>query len=112
MIELSKDAQKLLGVLYETYRIRREVGMSKTNSRDFQFDKIMEIGGVIGWQRDDLLDTERELQKAGFITIFMRGACKLEDPAIVYMENHFKNSVTDAMSFVSEILDIVSKLKI
>lgn len=112
MVELSRDAQKLLSVLYETYQARRKAGMSKISARDFQVDKITEICEVIGWQWEDLLSTEGELRKAGFIVVFMQGSCRLEDSAVVYMENHFKNSVTDALSLVSETLDIVSKLKI
>lgn len=112
MVELSRDAQKLLSVLYETYQARRKAGMSKLSARDFQADKITEICEAMGWQKDDVLSTEGELRKTGFIVVFMQGACRLEDPAVVYMENHFKNSVTDALSIVSETLDIVSKLKI
>ena len=104
MVELSKDARKLLRTLHTTYRARMKAGMAKPNARDFQFDKMMEIRKTLGWSQDDLLDTERELRNAGFIKPYMRGACRLEDPAIAYMGNRWKK-------FVSELLDIVSKLK-
>lgn len=106
MVELSKDAQKLLSVLYKTYRARLKAGMTKRNSRDFQFNKIVEIRGVLGWSQDDLLETERELINAGFLRAYMMGACELEDPAIIYMENRSKNQITDA---VNVALDIASK---
>ena len=104
MVELSKDARKLLRTLHTTYRARMKSGMTKPNARDFQFDKMMEIRKTLGWSQDDLLDTERELRNAGFIKPYMHGACRLENPAIVYMGNRWKR-------FVSELLDIVSKLK-
>lgn len=104
MVELSKDARKLLRTLHTTYRARMKAGMTKPNARDFQFDKMMEIRDKLGWNQDDLLDTERELRNAGFIKPYMHGACRLEVPAIIYMENRWKG-------FVSELLDIVSKLK-
>lgn len=104
VVELSKDARKLLRMLYDTYQARMKAGMTKPNARDFQFDKMMEIRNTLDWSQDDLLDTERELRNAGFIKPYMHGACRLEDPAILYMKNRWKR-------FVSELLDIVSKLK-
>ncbi len=80
--------------------------MTKRNSRDFQFNKIVEIRGVLGWSQDDLLETERELINAGFLRAYMMGACELEDPAIIYMENRSKNQIADA---VNVALDIASK---
>lgn len=104
MVELSKDARKQLGTLYDTYQTRTKAGMAKPNARDFQFDKMMEIREALGWSQDDLLDTERELRNAGFIKPYMHGACRLEEPAILYMENRWK-------MFVLKLLDIVSKLR-
>ena len=104
MVELSKDARKLLRTLHTTYRARMKAGMTKPNARDFQFDKMMEIREKLGWSQDDLLDTERELRNAGFIKPYMHGACRLEVSAIIYMENRWKR-------FVSSFLDNVSKFK-
>ena len=90
VVELSKDARKLLRILYDTYQARVKAGMTKPNARDFQFDKMMEIRNTLDWSQDDLLDIERELREAGFIKSYMHGACRLEVPAIIYMENRWK----------------------
>lgn len=100
---MTKDADKLLCCIYKIYLERRKSGMSKYDSKKFQDDFYKSDNHLSSWSDDDISDTLEELKKNNYVTLFIDGSFTLENDAIIYMENRFKNGLT-------EVLEIISKM--
>lgn len=101
--ELTKDADKMLCEIYETYLRRRSDGMPKAAAADFSDEsKLPEIHKA-DWLSQDGKMALRELKQAGFVSMFIYGGFSLEVSAIVYMENRFKNGLSDVLDFLGKI---------
>lgn len=103
-INLSKDADKSICLIYKEYLRRRKSGSDKKSAKDFFYreqwpDDFTEKGGI-----SDFLDTLRELQNAGFIRRTMGGGFYLEDDGVIYMEQRFPNGL-------AQVLDWLGKFK-
>lgn len=99
---MTKDADKLLCCIYKIYLERRKSGMSKSDSKEFQDDFYKSDNHLSSWSDDDISDTLEELKKNNHVRLFIDGSFTLENNAIIYMENRFKNGLT-------EVLEILSK---
>lgn len=88
-IELTKESRRVLKSIYDVYCDRRKSG--KSNSSAIRFDDSASIDG--------LSDAKQELCKAGFITMDIIGDFKLEDKAIIFMENFPKDTILKWLEF-------------
>ncbi len=104
MVDLSKDADKLLCCTYKMYLERRKNGSSKDVAKNFNetFNKDDKI--LSSWQDDDVLDTLHELYKAELIRLDLTGNFSLKPAAIIYMENRFKNGLNEITDFISKFI--------
>ena len=100
---MTKDADKLLCCVYKTYLERRNSCMSKEDSRYFENDFYKSDSHLSSWSYDDIDDTLNELKRIGYVKKSVTGSFELLDESVEYMENRFKNGLT-------EVLDIISKI--
>ncbi len=104
MIELTKDADKMLCTLYKVFLNRKKEGKSKRESRRFEDSYFIEKDPFLSMNQEDVTDTRLELARNGLMKIYIGGDCDLTDAAIVYLENRFKNGVADVLSFLSQFI--------
>lgn len=103
-IEMTKDAAKMLGILYKSYMSRRKDGESKRNARRFEDEYFSTEAPFSAMNSSDINDTRLELGCRGLLKNYIAGDCELTDDAIVYLENRFKNGLTDVLSFLSQFV--------
>jgi len=94
--ELTKDAKKMIRAMYKNYRKKQKTGASKPKSKDFGSFQTIHVKMFPKWSFDNINDTCRELERAGFIKCLWAGDRTayhvwLLDSCIVYGETHFKN---------------------
>jgi len=106
-IRLTNDAKDLLAAAYKEYKRRIKDGIPKQQARNFVDVQKIQSEMFPTWPILDIIDTSAELQKAGLAKHYVRQGFLLNDDAIFYMENRFK----DAGHVISGIVDAVSKLK-
>lgn len=100
---LTKDAQKLVAAAYKEYLERRNSGVDKINAksfdgREFQTKYFPEIS------LRDYRETVSEMCRAFGCKYFLNGGFLLNDVAIAYMENRFKNGLKDTVSFLAQFI--------
>ena len=104
MPELTKDADKMLCIIYKMYLEKTKDGMSKTAANAFEedfyrFDKLLSK-----WHPDDITTTFLELGQKGYLKIYISGNFEITNQAIIYMENRFKNGLLDLVDFVTKFI--------
>ncbi len=107
-ITLTKDSDKLLCVMYKSYLEKRKSGHSKSESNFFGSSHVIHENLLPGWSFNDVDDTCRELSRAGLIccswgdniALFI----KISDSGIIYMENRFKNGLSELVEFITKFL--------
>lgn len=106
--KLTNDADYLLCVLYKNYKERRKNGENKDDAKIMNSSEHIFMTLLSEWKYEDVDETCRELHRADLLDCFYADDVVefsiLTDAAIIYMENRFKNGI-------SEILDTISKLK-
>ena len=103
-VKLTKDADRLICLIYEDYLFRREHGVSKASAKAYAETTDWPKSLTDEFSRDDVRDTLRELKAAGFVRSYLYGGFSLTDQAIVYMESRFPNGI-------SQVLDWLGKIK-
>ena len=105
---LTNDADYLLSVLYKNYKERRKNGENKSDAKFMGSSKHIFMTLLSEWTFDDVDETCRELDRAEMLQCLYADNVVvdslLEDAAIIYMENRFKNGL-------SEVLDNIVRLK-
>lgn len=104
MNELTKDADKMLCIIYKQYLNKVEDGNSKTASREFKEDFYTSDRTLSHWQEDDIATFLIELGKKGYLKIYFGGNFFLTDKAIIYMENRFKKGLSEVVDFITKFI--------
>ncbi len=106
--QLTKDAEKLICIMYKTYLERRKNGINKSEA--VCFNDAEEINTLVPqWSIDDVNYVCLELGRANFLTFFLTDgcfcvACQLTDEAIIYMENCFKKGLQEVIDFIAKLI--------
>ena len=93
-VVLTHDALKLLKELYSIYDDRRAEGIDRFTAMYFKDAK--DIYDTLYAEQDitDLIESIRELSKAGLMQVFWASntatECRLTNEAVAYMESRFK----------------------
>lgn len=103
-MELTKDADKMICIIYKAFLEERKNGHSKSEARRFKGSALNEFPIFSSWQACDISDTLHELRSKGLVKIFVTGDFELSDSGIIYMENRFKNGFLEVADFVSKFL--------
>ena len=101
---LSRDAEKMICVLYKVYLERRKAKTPKAAAREFSDLDQTKLDGIADWLDADRTETAHELKQAGFVKRYIDGSVVSEDAAIVFMENRFKNGLTEVISFLANFI--------
>ena len=104
MVEFTKSADKLLCLLYKTFLERRKSGMSSRMVKRFDSSFLESNDELSSWHRDDAVDALLELARMKYVKTFIGGDFDPEDPAIIFMENRFKNGLKDVVGFLSQFI--------
>lgn len=103
-VQLTKDADKMICEIYAAYLNRRSTGASKQDAANFAIKATWPEKFASSWDSPDGSAALVELKRAGLVKYYQRSAFVLNDKAIIYMENRFKNGA-------SEVLDWLGKIK-
>lgn len=101
---LTKDADKLICIIYKDYLTRRKSGESKRTARDYSDKAKWPDTFYREFDGRNLYDTLIELKRAGYIRCYLDAGFAIEDAGIIYMEQRFPNGI-------SQVLDWLSKAK-
>lgn len=103
-IQLTKDADAMICVLYKNYLQRRKSGESKRSAKHFQGSEEIHAELMPKWSFEDVDETCRELSRAGFLDCLFADdvteIADLSDTAIIYMENRFKKNLSSLIDYI------------
>lgn len=102
-IILTKDAQKLVAAAYKEYLMKRKNGIDKIKAKYF-VDMNLKETYFPDYTNNDYYETVSEMSRALGCKQYLNGAFCLSDQAIVYMENRFKEGLTDTVSFLAQLI--------
>ncbi len=111
-IQLTKDSDALICLLYKSYLESRNNGDSREDSK--QFGNIPDIHAkfVPNWLEEDVLDCCFELGNAKLISYISAdntaSYIKLTNSGIIYMESRFENKVNSVLDYISKIKNIIT----
>ena len=103
-MELTKDADKMICVIYKTFLQARKNGCSKAEARRFNASALEEFPAFEDWHPRDISDTLLEIGRLGLVRIYIGGDFELSDSGIIYMENRFKNGLLEVTDFISKFI--------
>lgn len=107
-MELSKDAQKLIHLMYKNYLEKRHSGLPKSDATVFGSSQDIHDNLLPDWIIEDINETCRELDSADMLDCFYADGdvyySHLSDSCIVYMENRFKKGMKDLLSFIAQFI--------
>lgn len=103
MQKLTNDADKLICCIYKEYLEKRKSGISKPEAKEFDGNFYRNIKALSKWNDADISDTLQELHDKEFIKENILGDFSLLDSTVVYMENRFKNGLSEVMDFISSL---------
>ena len=101
-VSLTKDADKLICVIYKEYLSRRKAGADKRSAKDF--------GDPFSWPEsfsqefsvNDFSDTLPELKHAGLINLYIHDGFQIKDDAIIYMEQRFPDGISGVLEWMAK----------
>lgn len=102
MVELTKDADKMVCTLYKAYLEKRQNGFRKTDAKHFDFSELRNNPSFCEWMDDDIKETVAEIKRAGLGTMYLDGSFMANDQFIIYMENRFKNGLSEVVDFITK----------
>ena len=107
-MDITKDAQKLLAILYKTYLEKRKSNISKTKAKTFGSSKEIHKQLCPEWIFEDVDDTCRELSRSKLLVCYWADNIaynvELSDSAIAYMDNKFKNGLKEVANFIANLI--------
>ena len=103
-LELTKDADKMICIIYKSFLQERKSGRSKAEARRFNKDELKTFPDFKSWHPQDITDVLLEIGRKDLVKIYIGGTFELSDSGIIYMENRFKNGFLEVADFVSKFL--------
>lgn len=102
-VKLTKDADQIICEIYSVYLERRANGAPKRQAKNFADQSLWPEKYRAEWMSQDGRDTIKELKEAGFVRYFIYGGFELQDEAVRYMENRFKNGISEVLGWLGKI---------
>ena len=103
MRELTKDADKLICCIYKEYLEKRKSKVPKLEAKEFEGNFYKDIKALSNWSDPDISETLQELHDKKYVKKDVLGDFILNDDAIIYMENRFKDGLKEVMDFISSL---------
>lgn len=106
-IQLTKDADALICVLYKEYLEKRKSGVPKRSAGFFGSSKTIHANLMQKWPFEDVDDTIRELSRADLLNCLFADNIAYEvsisEIGVIYMENRFKDGLASLFSYIEKI---------
>lgn len=100
---LSRDADKIISIVYKEFLKRRKQKLSKLNSANFSFEQLKQL--LPNEIDEDLHSYLRELKKINFIKDYdLCGNFELSDNGIIYMEQKFGKNLDKIIDYLSKLI--------
>ena len=106
MIDLTKDADTLICLIYAEYLNRRKTGVDKRQAKNFANTDNFPVSFKRKFSEDDIKATLPELKRAGMIRLYINSGFVLEDSGIIYMEKRFPNGISQVLDWLSKIISV------
>ena len=110
-IQLTKDADALICVLYKNYLEKRKSGVSKRTAGYFGSSREIHANLMCKWSFDDVDDTIRELSRAGLLRCLFADSIAYEvsisDNGVIYMENRFKDGLASLFNYIEKLRSLI-----
>lgn len=110
-IQLTKDSDYLLCMLYKSYLEQRSSGIPKARAACVGSSVDIQRNIFPKWCLDDVDATCRELDRAGMLHCLYADnivyIATLSDQAIIYMENRFENKVNRVLDYIKKIKSMI-----
>jgi hypothetical protein len=110
-IQLTKDADALICLLYKQYCQKLKDGVPKMQAKMFGSSEDIQKTVAPKWTFEDVDETCRELDRSGLIECFYADDIAyqtwLTDIGITYMENRFKNNLDNVLDYLNKIRNIL-----
>ena len=108
MEQLTRDAQKLLRVMYKQYLEKRSSGLSKTGANYFGDTYCVHKAFCPSASFEDTDELIWELSRKGYVLGDLGddilSQISMTSSGIAFMENRFKNGVKDVLSFLANFI--------
>ena len=108
---LTRDSDALICALYKEYLQKRKCGTPKGSAKCFGGSEHIQQTIVPNWSLDDTEETLWELHRAGLLlctpadnTVYF---ANLADDGIIYMENRFRDGLSDVLEYIEKIKSIL-----
>lgn len=106
-IKLTKESDYLICAIYKDYLEKRKNGMDKSHAKHSGSSKRIHEEILTKWMYEDVDETCLELERAGLLNCYSADNAVLDsylnDEAIIYMENRFKNNVNSVFEYMAKI---------
>ena len=110
-IQLTKDADALICLLYKQYCQKLKDGVPKTQAKMFGSSEDIHKTIAPKWTFEDVDETCRELSRAGLLECRYADNivwfAQLSDTGIIYMKNRFKNNLDNVLDYLNKIRNIL-----
>lgn len=106
-IRLTKDADKLICLIYKDYLERRENGLQKSSAKAYPERADWPKSLTDHFSVEDVRDTLRELKNNGLIRSYSYSGFALTDNAIAYMETRFPRGVSQVLDWLAKIKSVI-----
>lgn len=105
--KLTKDADRLICLLYKSYLEKRKNGEIKSSARFFGNSDAIREAFLPSWSSNDVADECWGLCRIGIIDCSpgddMANDVRISDAGILYMESRFSNEIKEIVSYISAL---------
>ena len=102
-MQSTRDTEKMLCLIYDEFMNRRKIGISKHDAIEFSHPSVLQEQFLQGIHEDDIHDALIELNNNELITLYYDHGFRLNDSAIIYMENRFVNKINAILATAGKI---------
>ena len=99
-ISLTKDADKLVCLIYKEFLTRRKRGDAKSRAKDFGDPTKWPESFLSEFSADDIEDALAELNQVGIVKLYINNGFQLENGGLIYMEQRFPNGLAQVLDWL------------
>lgn len=106
-LKLTKDADRLICMLYKSYLEKRKNGDAKSSARYFGDSNEIRDVFLPSWSSEDVAEECWGLSRMDVVTCTpgdnLANNVRISDEGIVYMESRFANGLKEVISYISAL---------
>lgn len=110
-MRLTDEADYMLCVLYDAYKLRRKNGESSSEARLFGGSECIQEDYIQQWPTDDIDDAARELSEKGLASCLFAdntlAEFALERDGIVFMEHRFGDKLDNLSQRIATLRSMI-----